>query len=334
MNLIKLKVLHGDLAARNILLSDGNIVKICDFGLAKNIYDKSIYTKKSNSLLPIKWMAIESIKDRIFSTQSDVWSFGIVLWEFFTLGATPYPGMEAQIQYKKLVEGYRMEKPLYSTNDIYQIMLNCWHEVPKYRQSFTQIVAKLSEFLDKKTVSHYINLNIPYSELNAQQVEAGRKDYLSLMTPPDHEILSSMIYPDTDTLPLKIYSTANNNKRMFKFPINHNDDENKSSEELSMINHEDDYYLTPINIHDRRDDFEPMKNNKSIGGSDNDFNYYNTQKLDKKTDGNGVVKKNSTKNLDERKDVELDNIGGDCFSNPSYMMIMENHKNGMKSIAV
>ena len=70
------KVMHGDLACRNILLAADNVVKICDFGLAKDIYKTNNYQKKSDGPLPVKWLAIECIRDRIFSTQSDVWAFG------------------------------------------------------------------------------------------------------------------------------------------------------------------------------------------------------------------------------------------------------------------
>lgn len=83
------------------------------------MYKNENYKKKSKTPLPIKWMAIESIQDGIFSTQSDIWSYGIVLWEFFTLAKTPYPGIEPEELYKKLNEGYRMEKPELSNSKMY-----------------------------------------------------------------------------------------------------------------------------------------------------------------------------------------------------------------------
>ncbi|CAB3989347.1 vascular endothelial growth factor receptor 2-like, partial [Paramuricea clavata] len=92
--LISRKCIHRDLAARNVLIGDGYVAKISDFGLARDVYDSLEYVKVTPGLLPIKWMAIEAIEDRIFNEKTDVWSYGIVLWEMFTLGGTPYPDLD------------------------------------------------------------------------------------------------------------------------------------------------------------------------------------------------------------------------------------------------
>lgn len=116
--------MHGDLAARNVLLADNGIVKICDFGLAKALYEEAEF-RNQNDPLPVKWMAVESIKDRVFSFHSDVWSFGIVMWEFFTLAETPYPGIRPENVYQMLVDGYRMKQPRYATCTMSVFRLFC-----------------------------------------------------------------------------------------------------------------------------------------------------------------------------------------------------------------
>lgn len=186
------KVLHGDLAARNILLADGNVVKICDFGLAKSMYKSNNYKKKGDGPLPVKWMAIESIRDRIFSTQSDVWSYGIVLWEFFSLARTPYPGMEADEKlYNKLLNGYRMEKPEYATENIHQTMLDCWHLNPNKRPSFTELSERMGNMLEESVRKHYIDLNDPYMDMNSEWMQNTQSDYLSMMSAPTYGNLVS-----------------------------------------------------------------------------------------------------------------------------------------------
>ncbi|XP_065214730.1 vascular endothelial growth factor receptor 1-like [Planococcus citri] len=175
------KVLHGDLAARNILLAEGNIVKISDFGLAKSMYQSEQY-QSSKTIFPVKWMAIESIRDRVFSTQSDVWSFGITIWELFSLAVSPYPGLEhVSFLYEKLESGYRMEKPKFATTKLYNLMTDCWKHHPKERPSFTELTQKLATFLEDPIRSQYTTLD----ELKMSNTSDGMGDtenYLKILS--------------------------------------------------------------------------------------------------------------------------------------------------------
>ncbi|CAH0669111.1 unnamed protein product [Spodoptera exigua] len=180
------KVLHGDLAARNVLLAEDNIVKICDFGLARSIYKNDEYQKKENCLLPVKWLAIECMTDRIFSTQSDVWSFGIVLWELFSLAKTPYPNISPAHLLQWLSEGKRLEKPPYADDRLYNVMMRCWEQKPRSRPSFTQLQEILGGFLEDNVRNHYVDLNTAYMDMN---VKPGGEDYLAMVCAPDYNNL-------------------------------------------------------------------------------------------------------------------------------------------------
>ncbi|XP_063776987.1 vascular endothelial growth factor receptor 2 [Pseudophryne corroboree] len=142
------KCIHRDLAARNILLGENNVVKICDFGLARDVYKDPDYVRKGDARLPLKWMAPETIFDRVYTTQSDVWSFGVLLWEIFSLGGSPYPGVQIGEDFcRRLKEGTRMRAPDYATVEIYQTMLDCWHGEPRQRPIFSELVEHLGNVL-------------------------------------------------------------------------------------------------------------------------------------------------------------------------------------------
>ncbi|XP_032580083.1 vascular endothelial growth factor receptor 1 isoform X2 [Drosophila sechellia] len=180
------KVLHGDLAARNILLCEDNVVKICDFGLARSMYRGDNYKKSESGKLPIKWLALESLSDHVFSTYSDVWSYGIVLWEMFSLAKVPYPGIDPnQELFNKLNDGYRMEKPKFANQELYEIMLECWRKNPESRPLFAELEKRFANMLGEDVASHYLDLNNPYMQSNIEYMKKQSTDYLALMGSPD-----------------------------------------------------------------------------------------------------------------------------------------------------
>uniref|UniRef100_A0A8C7I7S4 Fibroblast growth factor receptor n=1 Tax=Oncorhynchus kisutch TaxID=8019 RepID=A0A8C7I7S4_ONCKI len=155
------KCIHRDLAARNVLVTEDNVMKIADFGLARDIHHIDYYKKTTNGRLPVKWMAPEALFDRIYTHQSDVWSFGVLLWEIFTLGGSPYPGVPVEELFKLLKEGHRMDRPAACTEELYIMMRDCWHAVPSRRPTFQQLVEDLDRTLSLMTNQEYLNLSIP-----------------------------------------------------------------------------------------------------------------------------------------------------------------------------
>eukprot|EP00117_Sycon_ciliatum_P005665 scpid23116/ scgid4128/ Hepatocyte growth factor receptor; HGF/SF receptor; Proto-oncogene c-Met; Scatter factor receptor; Tyrosine-protein kinase Met len=141
VHLEKLEIVHRDLAARNVLLGKGNMVKICDFGLAQDVYHVDITreTEKKGMPLPYRWMALESLQSKVFTTASDVWSYGIVLWEIATAGVHPYPTTDNGDLLDLLLAGKRLAKPEDCSDGMYAVMLECWDELPENRPAFTEI---------------------------------------------------------------------------------------------------------------------------------------------------------------------------------------------------
>ncbi|XP_058042584.1 receptor-type tyrosine-protein kinase FLT3 [Ahaetulla prasina] len=136
---------HRDLAARNILVTYGKVAKICDFGLARDIMNDSNYVVRGNARLPVKWMSPESLFEGIYTIKSDVWSYGILLWEIFSLGVNPYPGMQVNEKFYKLIQnGFKMDRPFYATEEIYLLLCSCWALDSRKRPSFSQLLSLLA----------------------------------------------------------------------------------------------------------------------------------------------------------------------------------------------
>ncbi|XP_015787901.1 tyrosine kinase receptor Cad96Ca [Tetranychus urticae] len=154
-------IIHRDLAARNILISKDRVCKVADFGLARNAtnYDRDGYEQKTRGAMPIRWMAPESLSLNIFTAKSDVWSFGILLWEIVTLGSTPYPGLTAGEVVKNVREGYVMERPpvRWCNSEVYNLMKACWSNNPSERPNFTQIKLILGQMLSSRR--DYVDLS-------------------------------------------------------------------------------------------------------------------------------------------------------------------------------
>ena len=140
--LSSLNFIHRDLATRNILVGEWNQVKIADFGMSRNLYDSNYYRVKGHAIVPIRWMATESFYGR-FSVKSDVWAFGVVVWEVFTMCAQrPYEEMtDAElIQNARNAEKRKLlQKTEHCPDQVYQVLLQCWKSLPAERPNFTQL---------------------------------------------------------------------------------------------------------------------------------------------------------------------------------------------------
>ncbi|XP_037868699.1 tyrosine kinase receptor Cad96Ca isoform X1 [Bombyx mori] len=167
-------IIHRDLAARNVLITEERTCKVADFGFARDVGGSHVYERKSDGRLPIRWMAPESLYDDIFSVKSDIWSFGVLLWEIVTLGSTPYPGLSAGDVMRKVRDGHRLEKPEHCRRELYNIMYYCWEAEPSARPDFKEIVAMLEKLLC--TEMDYIELErFPdHSYYNVQNLDGEK----------------------------------------------------------------------------------------------------------------------------------------------------------------
>ncbi|XP_077585332.1 fibroblast growth factor receptor 2 isoform X12 [Stigmatopora nigra] len=190
------KCIHRDLAARNVLVTESNVMKIADFGLARDVHNIDYYKKTTNGRLPVKWMAPEALFDRVYTHQSDVWSFGVLMWEIFTLGGSPYPGIPVEELFKLLKEGHRMDKPGNCTNELYMMMKDCWHAISSHRPTFKQLVEDLDRILTLSTNEEYLDLCSP-----TEQYSPIFPDTRSSCSSGDDSVFSHEPLPDEPCLP-------------------------------------------------------------------------------------------------------------------------------------
>ncbi|XP_069765018.1 tyrosine-protein kinase receptor UFO-like [Narcine bancroftii] len=140
--------IHRDLAARNCMLNENMNVCVADFGLSKKIYNGDYYRQGRISKMPVKWIAIESLADRVYTSKSDVWSYGVTMWEIAARGQTPYPGVENSEIYDYLQQGNRLKQPPDCLDALYELMYYCWQLNPRERPTFEIICCQLEKILE------------------------------------------------------------------------------------------------------------------------------------------------------------------------------------------
>uniref|UniRef100_A0A914VBH8 Protein kinase domain-containing protein n=1 Tax=Plectus sambesii TaxID=2011161 RepID=A0A914VBH8_9BILA len=152
--------IHRDVAARNVLVNEMKVAKIGDFGLCR-LMDTATYTTRGGRL-PIKWMALESLQDYQYTTKSDVWSFGVLLYELFSLGDVPYSLIQPTDMIDYLRSGKRLEKPEHCADHVYSIMQDCWKEKPDERPFFSDLKMELGTLLSYATKEYgYLDMRKP-----------------------------------------------------------------------------------------------------------------------------------------------------------------------------
>ncbi|XP_037068160.1 fibroblast growth factor receptor 1-like isoform X2 [Pollicipes pollicipes] len=165
------KCIHRDLAARNVLVGENKTLKIADFGMARDVKSKDYYRKVTGGRLPVKWMAPEALFDRLYTTESDVWSFGVLMWEIMTMGDAPYPTLNSVDELGDwLRQGRRMARPPACPVGLYDVMLDCWRLEPARRPSFGRLVQRLDGVLVTLMLMEYVAMASPQTHVEYANV--------------------------------------------------------------------------------------------------------------------------------------------------------------------
>ncbi|XP_054914611.1 tyrosine-protein kinase receptor UFO [Poeciliopsis prolifica] len=194
--------LHRDLAARNCMLGDDLRVCVADFGLSKKIYSSNYYRQTVAVRVPIKWMAIESLSESVYTTKSDVWSFGVTMWEIVSRGKTPYPAVHNYELLDLLLSGHRLKPPAECDQKLYEVMKSCWDSEPRLRPDFRSLLDELKALLSELPVleaweeASYINQGLDAASAavseDPQTDSGGRHENVYLPSPVGAEGCGAM----------------------------------------------------------------------------------------------------------------------------------------------
>ncbi|XP_066286882.1 uncharacterized protein [Branchiostoma lanceolatum] len=165
------KIIHRDLASRNVLVTDDRVSKVSDFGMSRRGEE---YERTTEVPLPVRWMAPESLFEGKYTSRSDVWSFGVLLWEIVMFGKTPYPGMTNHEVRDRIKDGYRMDRPRNCEDHMYDLMTTCWAEDPEDRPDFSGIVLNLENEMEEKM--DYFVLGIDNEGMTSDESQDSRSN--------------------------------------------------------------------------------------------------------------------------------------------------------------
>uniref|UniRef100_A0A8C7YRQ4 Receptor protein-tyrosine kinase n=1 Tax=Oryzias sinensis TaxID=183150 RepID=A0A8C7YRQ4_9TELE len=199
-----IRLVHRDLAARNVLVKNPNHVKITDFGLARLLDIDETEYHADGGKVPIKWMALESIMHRRFTHQSDVWSYGVTVWELMTFGSKPYDTIPARKIPDVLEGGERLPQPPICTIDVYMIMVKCWMIDPDSRPKFKELVQEFTamardppRYLVIKNDEHMSTSNPVDSRFYRMLLEEG-DNMGEMMDAEDYLVPQPNLFPRTN----------------------------------------------------------------------------------------------------------------------------------------
>jgi len=153
------KCLHRDLAARNILVCENNHVKIADFGMARSVEETDYYRKSTEGKVPLKWMAPEAVHHRLYTSQSDIWSYGILLWEIMTMGESPFKDVHFEQFMEDLRTGAHPAQPPYCPNNVYTVMQACWRFRPEDRPTWDKVVDSMYDLCLDQEPHKYLQID-------------------------------------------------------------------------------------------------------------------------------------------------------------------------------